>query len=204
MSTTITKASCILAGSVLIAMLGLLLTNELTKDRIHLIEKRTKNASLMEVLPQGIYDSGPLDNAHQIQAGELSPTSPVEVYPIYKNGRPFAAALTLVAHDGYNGSINLLLGLTADGTVIAARVLSHQETPGLGDDIEIKRSNWINAFRGTSLDSHPEPQWTVSKEGGAFDAFTGATITPRAVIKAIHRALVWYEVSAGRVYIHEQ
>ncbi|MFK8078137.1 MAG: electron transport complex subunit RsxG [Granulosicoccus sp.] len=200
MNNLTTKASYVLAGSVLIAMLALLITNALTSKRISQSQQQFKSESLMEVLPVGPFDNNPLEKSHFVEATALSPHSPVEVFPIYKNGLPLAAALTLITPDGYNGSIKILLGVKVDGTIIASRVLHHKETPGLGDDIELRKSSWISSFSGISLARLPDSQWNVKKEGGLFDGFTGATITPRAVVKAIHRALVWYESNSKQVF----
>ncbi len=201
MNNLTAKASYVLAGSVLIAMLALLITNALTSKRISQSQQQFKSQSLMEVLPAGPFDYSPLEKSHFIESKALSPNSPVEVFPVYKNGLPLAAALTLIAPDGYNGSIKILLGVSVDGTIIASRVLDHKETPGLGDDIELRKSTWINSFSSTSLETLPDSQWNIKKEGGQFDGFTGATITPRAVVKAIHRALVWYESNSKQVFI---
>ena len=116
-----------------------------------------------------------------------------EVYRARSEGRPVAAAMKLRANDGYNGRIDLLIGVYANGEVSGVRVLSHRETPGLGDGIDIARSDWILDFNGKSLRS-PEPAgWTVERDGGVFDQFTGATITPRAVVHAVRRALEYFE-----------
>ena len=203
MSNVIARASYVLAGSVLIAMLALLVTNALTSERISYTQQQFKNNSLMAVLPAGPFDRSPSEQSHFIETSALSPNSPVEVFPVYKDGLPFAAALTLIAPDGYNGSIKLLLGVRLDGSIIASRVLDHKETPGLGDDIELRKSNWIKSFSDLSLETLPESQWNIKKEGGQFDGFTGATITPRAVVHAIHRALVWYKTNSKQVFIHE-
>lgn len=203
MNNVTARASYVLAGSVLVAMLALLLTNALTSERISYSQLEFKSKSLIAVLPTGPFDENPLERSHFIQATALSPTSTVEVFPVYKNGLPFAAVLTLVTTDGYNGSIKLLLGVRANGSIVATRVLEHRETPGLGDDIEIRKSDWINSFSNLSLETLPDSQWKLKKEGGQFDGFTGATITPRAVVKAIHRALVWFESNSMQVFIHE-
>ena len=94
----------------------------------------------------------------------------------------------------------MLLGIDLDGTVTGARVVQHRETPGLGDPIEARRSDWIEGFDGRSLGDPPAPEWTVRKDGGAFDQFTGATITPRAVVSAVRRALVFHERQRDTLY----
>jgi len=109
------------------------------------------------------------------------------------NGKPVAVLATPVAPDGYSGSIKLLVGVYADGTLAGVRVLAHKETPGLGDAIEATRSDWILTFEGKSLNNPPPKAWAVKKDGGAFDQFTGATITPRAVVKAARQFLIYFQ-----------
>ncbi len=103
------------------------------------------------------------------------------------------SGIPVVAPDGYSGDIRLLVGILANGELAGVRVLNHRETPGLGDAIETRRSDWIRQFAGLSLDAPPANAWTVRKDGGEFDQFAGATITPRAVIKAVRQALVFFE-----------
>ncbi|MFO8004880.1 electron transport complex subunit RsxG [Thioalkalivibrio sp.] len=105
-------------------------------------------------------------------------------------------ALSTIAPNGYNGSIHLLIGIDAEGNVLGVRVTQHRETPGLGDDIEADRSDWIHGFRNRSLGDPPLEQWRVRKDGGVFDQFTGATITPRAVVQAIRNALLYFQENA--------
>jgi Na+-translocating ferredoxin:NAD+ oxidoreductase subunit G len=105
-------------------------------------------------------------------------------------------ALSAIAPDGYNGNIHLLIGIDADGNVLGVRVTQHRETPGLGDDIEADRSDWIHAFRSRSLGNPPLEKWRVRKDGGVFDQFTGATVTPRAVVQATRNALVYFQENA--------
>jgi len=117
-----------------------------------------------------------------------------------RSGVPVAVILRFAAVDGYNGHIGLLVGIEADGRVAGVRVTSHRETPGLGDAIEIEKSDWVRGFEGRSLDAPAEAEWTVRRDGGAFDQFTGATITPRAVIKAVRLALAYHESHREQLY----
>lgn len=200
---SIQRASLVLASGVLIAVVSLMVVSQLTQSRIADNVQRINTESLNAILPTGPYDNHPLELAHWVTAAALAPNQAVKIYPIYKNRKPYAAAITVVAPDGYNGAIQLLLGITENGTVSGVRVITHKETPGLGDDIEIKRSTWINDFTSKSLANTQTSLWDVKKEGGSFDAFTGATITPRSVIHAIQRALTWYSQHSDQVFIHE-
>ncbi|WP_160154446.1 electron transport complex subunit RsxG [Microbulbifer sp. ALW1] len=100
-----------------------------------------------------------------------------------------AVIIPAVAPDGYSGPIRILVGVNRDGTVAGVRVTNHAETPGLGDKVEVKKSDWVLSFNGKSLQDPARDQWKVQKDGGAFDQFTGATITPRAVVNQVRKVL---------------
>jgi len=112
----------------------------------------------------------------------------------------YGLMLTTVAPDGYSGRIDIAVALTEKGEILGVNILSHQETPGLGDKIERKKSNWLNQFVGLSLSSVEEKNWRVKKDGGQFDALTGATITPRAVIRAVRKSLLFYQLKASLLF----
>ena len=114
-------------------------------------------------------------------------------YLAKKDGAPIAAAISTVAPDGYNGNIHLLVAINIDGSISGVRTLKHQETPGLGDKIEIRKNSWITSFKGKILQGEEDPLWKVKKDGGVFDQFTGATITPRAVVKAVKNTSIFFE-----------
>jgi electron transport complex protein RnfG len=132
-----------------------------------------------------------LDDRIDVPAGDplLKLPEARAIYLARREGVPTAALIPVVAPDGYSGTIELLVGVERSGRIAGVRVLKHRETPGLGDAIDHRKSDWIEGFRGRSIGDPPLERWTVSKDGGAFDAFTGATITPRAVIRATARAL---------------
>ena len=150
--------------------------------------------SLHEVLDPSLYDNDLLrSQAPVIDPDLLGTTDPVQVFLATRNGEPAAAIFASVAPRGYNGAIDLLIGIDAAGVVRGVRVTDHRETPGLGDQIEISISNWITGFDGTSLAEPPLPQWAVTADGGRFDAFTGATVTPRAVVQAVRDTLIYFD-----------
>jgi Na+-translocating ferredoxin:NAD+ oxidoreductase subunit G len=130
----------------------------------------------------------------------LGTTDPVTVYRARKNGQPVAAVFNSVAPEGYNGNIYLLIGINLDGSLAGVRVTAHQETPALGDRIEAKRSPWILEFAGHSLTNPSEAGWKVKKDGGVFDQFTGATITPRAVVKAVRNTLAFFQQHRDQIF----
>lgn len=110
------------------------------------------------------------------------------MYIARQDDRPVAAILEATAPDGYSGAIQLLVGVDFSGTVLGTRVTEHHETPGLGDKIELRLSDWITHFSGKTIAAGNDAHWAVKKDGGDFDQFTGATITPRAVVNAVKRA----------------
>lgn len=173
--------------------------DSLTADRIAEQEKRVILEQLGQILPQQ-YDNQLLDDRLTFRDEYYFPNGQdVVAYRARYQGSPQAVVLRFDAVDGYNGNIALLAGIRADGTLIGVRVTQHRETPGLGDAIDAEKSDWILNFSGKSL-RKPEPgQWTVKRDGGAFDQFTGATITPRAVVDAVRAALVYFE--ANREYL---
>ncbi|NND92678.1 MAG: electron transport complex subunit RsxG [Granulosicoccus sp.] len=186
--TGLTLGLCLLA-----AIIALTIAQRLARPQIELSRQQWLMQGLSAVLPTGPFDNDPLTSVRLVTAPELGSTDAMPIYTVFRDNRPLAAVLSIVAPDGYNGDIKLLLGVTIDGEIIGTRVTEHRETPGLGDDLEYRRSDWITGFDGQSLASTSAGDWDVRQQGGRFDAFTGATITPRAVIRAIHRALDWYD-----------
>nr|WP_322939152.1 electron transport complex subunit RsxG [Pseudomonas sp. s4] len=164
-----------------------------TAERIAKAEREAQVRALAEILPAGSYDNHLLDNRIELNAAELGHRSPQSAYLALKGGQPSALILPVTAPDGYSGAIHLLVGIFADGRVAGVRVLSHKETPGLGDKIELAKSDWIRGFEGKSLNDPGEERWAVKKDRGDFDQFAGATITPRAVVKAVHGALRYFD-----------
>lgn len=183
------------------------LTQGMTKDRIKEQAARAEARALFEIIPESRHDNDLLKDVVTLPASEHLPVEgPVQAWVAWKDNRPVGMIIPTVAPDGYSGKIRLLVGLDLQGQVLGVRVTSHKETPGLGDRIETRKSDWIYSFEGKSL-GNPEPKaWNVKKNGGVFDQFTGATITPRAVVKAVqktlvyfrqHRKIIWERVNAA-------
>jgi Na+-translocating ferredoxin:NAD+ oxidoreductase subunit G len=169
-------------------------TQDRTAQRIADNEREALLHSLNEVIPKASYDNDIFHDTTEVTAPKLlGVKDAVTVYRARKDGKPVAAALTVVAPDGYNGDIKLLVGIRYDGALSGVRAIAESETPGLGDNIETDRSDWILNFTGKSLSNPDAKGWAVKKDGGTFDQFTGATITPRAVVKAVHRALLYFK-----------
>ena len=164
-----------------------------TRERISANERATLLRKLHQLIPQQQHDNVLLDDTLTIINTPLLGTlEPVTVYRARKAGQPVALVITPVAPDGYSGIIKLLVGINVDGTLNGVRVVAHRETPGLGDAIDEKRSDWIHLFDNRSLQDPPLDRWAVKKDGGDFDQLTGATITPRAVVKAVRQTLLYY------------
>lgn len=164
-----------------------------TATRIAAAEREAQVRVLAEILPAGSYDNHLLDNRIELNAPELGHRSPQSAYLALKGDQPSALILPVTAPDGYSGAIHLLVGIFADGRLAGVRVLGHRETPGLGDKIELAKSDWVRSFEGKSLSNPGEDGWAVKKDRGDFDQFAGATITPRAVVKAVHGALRYFD-----------
>ncbi|TVQ74587.1 MAG: electron transport complex subunit RsxG [Chromatiaceae bacterium] len=195
----------IIISTVLLALFGLVgtalvaLVFEGTRERIDANIEAATLASLNEILPADRYDNAILEDTIKLSDPLLGGDDRL-VYRARREGEPVAAVFTVVARDGYSGNIHILVGVQADGEVAGVRVVSHRETPGLGDDIEAARSDWILDFDGRSLESPPREDWAVKRDGGIFDQFTGATVTPRAVVRAVRNALIYFEDHREQVF----
>lgn len=180
----------VLAGFALLASVLLGVTNCTTQGTIQQRLEEDLQQSLEEVVPASWYDNAmqhdiiTLDSSgYNLGANETT------VYLAKKAGKITAVCFKFTAPDGYSGAINMIMGLDRQGTLLGVRVLSHKETPGLGDKIEVAKSNWILSFVGRSLATMSASQWAVKKDGGDIDQFAGATITPRKAVQAIYRGL---------------
>ncbi|AJQ94070.1 electron transport complex subunit RsxG [Gynuella sunshinyii] len=162
-----------------------------TMEDIRLRMTEDRQALLQQVLPAGVYDNHPDQETFQLTDADYLP-EPVIIYPARQNGHLMAVAFQTAAK-GYSGDIHLMIGVTLSGELLGVRVISHTETPGLGDKIEVAKDDWITRFKGHSLNNTTAQQWQVKKDGGEFDQFTGATITPRAVVKAVYEALLFVQ-----------
>lgn len=173
-----------------------------TRDRIDVAERAMAQRALQEIIPQERHDNDLLLDTVAVPAHYLSTlgvAAGTEVHVARKNGQPVAVIVPSAAPDGYSGAIHLIIGINVDGTLAGVRVVDHKETPGLGDKIELKVSDWILSFDGRSLEN-PGPQgWGVRKEGGDFDQFTGATITPRAIVHQVRRTLQYFAEDRERL-----
>ena len=171
-----------------------------TEAQIEQEVRRAEARQLLEIFPAETHDNDIVDDTFSVAADTplLGIREAREGYRVRRGEDVVGVILPVTARDGYSGDIRALVGIRSDGTVAGVRVVAHRETPGLGDKVDLRKSQWILGFENRSLTDPPPPLWAVKKEGGVFDQFTGATVTPRAVILATRRALE-YAVSNNDV-----
>ena len=187
--TTIILLLFALLGTAMVAY-----TYDQTREQIAANERATLLRKLHLLIAPDRHDNVLLEDTMSVlDETLLGSEKPVMVYRARKDGEPVALVIAAVAPDGYSGSIKLLVGINVDGSLSGVRVVAHRETPGLGDAIDEARSDWIHIFDGKSLHAPELNRWAVKKDGGDFDQLTGATITPRAVVKAVRNALLYYQ-----------
>lgn len=194
----------LLLGTFALATTALLaLTAEFTKDRIATSEREAQQKALFEVVPQTLLDNDLLTETiavpQEAWAG-LGLKSGGDIYVARQANEAIAVIIPAVAPDGYSGDIRMIVGITAEGKITGVRILDHHETPGLGDKIELKKSQWILAFNGKSAQVPALPAWKVKKDGGDFDQFAGATITPRAIVNQVRRVLEFADAHRDELF----
>lgn len=197
MRRTLAKASIHTALNLLFfTVIGtalLALTYNLTHDRIAQSEEYEKLKLIKQIVPTTAYDNDIIKDTAQLAADALlGNDQETVVYRGRLKNQPSIAVLQAIAPDGYSGKINLIIAIRHDGRIGGVRVISHKETPGLGDYIEIAKNSWITVFNDASLEQPKDSGWKVKKDGGQFDFMAGATVTPRAMVKAVHKALQYY------------
>lgn len=195
MRRTIAKASFHTALNLgVFALIGtavLAFTFTQTHDRIEQSIEAEKLKLISQIVPHELFDNDIIKDTVSIAPDPLLNNEDVTtVYRARLGNQPSVVIMEAIAPDGYSGKISLLIAIKAGGELAGVRVVSHKETPGLGDYIEIGRSNWIKGFDGKPLGQ--DADWKVKKDGGQFDYMAGATITPRAVVKATHKALQYF------------
>lgn len=192
----------VLGLSAFVCLALLVLLSRCTAERVQAAETALLQARISALLPAGQYDNDPLLDSLEWPAGKATdtPSGNRTIWLARQQGQPVAAILSATAPLGYNGPITLLVGVDYTGEILGVHVLNHRETPGLGDQIEPGRSDWIHQFDGRSLVSDDTTGWRVKADGGNFDHMTGATITPRAVVAAVHDTLQFYQTYRDRLY----
>ena len=184
------------AGTTLVAV-----TEYGTSEAIAENERRLLLRNLHALLPPERFDNDIANDILELPASPLLGTDEASVaYRARRQGAPVAVIFNSIAPNGYSGRIHLLVGVYVDGSVAGVRVVKHAETPGLGDAIERRKSDWILGFDGKSLANPDRQGWQVKRDGGDFDQLTGATITPRAVVAAVHDSLLYYQQNADMLF----
>ena len=194
--SAIALACFALAGVSLVAF-----TQEQTRARIAANERSQLLRALNQLIAPERYDNALLEDRREVvDAKWFSDEGGITVYRARRDGKPVALLIATEAPDGYSGAIKLLIGINYDGSLSGVRVQAHRETPGLGDAIEVRRSDWILQFTGLSLQNPSLHRWKVKRDGGEFDQFTGATITPRAVVGAVRETLLYYRIHRDELF----
>lgn len=202
------KTAMVMIAFTIAGTLSLAVIHQTTEAPISKAEAAVRMGLFAQILVPELYDNDLLQDEIKLPAGgDLGNRDETSIYRARLKDKPTAVILEATAPDGYSGDIKLLVAIKADGEIAGVRVLTHKETPGIGDYIDISHSEWIKQFDGQSLVKRNDEAWFVKKDGGQFDFTTGATITPRAVVKAVHKVLKFYsknqqaifETAAGQV-----
>ncbi len=172
-----------------------------THDTIIENDRQSLLKTIHAIVPVDQYNNKILTDTLILDSSkQLSNDSGNIIYRARMNGAPVAVVFTAIAPNGYNGKIKILVGVAFDGCLTGVRVIQHKETPGLGDKIDAKKSDWILNFRGLSLSNPNLGKWRVRKDGGEIDQFTGATITPRAVIAVVKKSLLYFDAHRDELF----
>lgn len=199
------KSARVLTLFTVLGTAGVAMTHALTKERVAENDRLMVQQSLDSLVPPSQRDNDIVSDTLLVTDPQmLGSDKPLKVHRARWRGQPVAAVFEVIAPDGYSGSIKLLVAIAEDGVIAGVRVISHRETPGLGDYIEVERSNWILGFDGRSLSNPPLRSWRVKKDGGVFDQVTGATITARAVVKAVNKCLQYFNTHREQVFAAPQ
>jgi Na+-translocating ferredoxin:NAD+ oxidoreductase subunit G len=178
---------------------------QVTKQPIAQSEAKARLALFRQIVPENMHNNDILKDKLTIAPNNLlGNTQPSIANRARVSNVPAAVILEAIAHDGYSGDIKLLIAIKYDGSISGVRVLTHKETPGLGDYIDIAKDDWIKLFDNESLTQTSEQNWNVKKDNGKFDYMAGATITPRAVVKAVHKALQYYEANKDALFAEQE
>ena len=194
--------SIVLALFALVTSLILATTNELTYERIEQSEREAAQRALLEIIPLERHDNDMLMDVQPVPEqywATLGLKKGGNIHIARDQGHPVAAIIPAVTPDGYSGAISMIIGINFNGSIAGVRVVEHRETPGLGDKVDLKKSDWILSFNGKSLVNPQASGWKVKKEGGDYDQFTGATITPRAVVSQVLKTLQYFEDDRERL-----
>ncbi len=190
-NSTIIKSGLLMLIFTLACVFIVSLAEKNTKDRIEINEQQLLIKRLNEIVTE--YDNPILSESFVRNINLHGIEQTVTIFPAKNNNKVFAHLVEHTYPNGYNGNIRLLTGISITGELLGVRVINHKETPGLGDKIETRKSDWIRSFTGLSLNQPEKSKWKVKRDGGFFDQFTGATITPRAIVTAAYQILDYFD-----------
>lgn len=201
-TSTVFKAAATLALVAVIGTSALVGMHAATEDRIIAQQRRAVLASLNQIIPAASYDNDMHEDYIDLEpSGLIHPHQPIRVYRARLDGTDIGLIMQVTAPDGYNGDIKMLVGIDVASRILGVRILEHRETPGLGgDDIEVDNSDWILGFNGKSLGDPVQELWAVKADGGIFDQFTGATITPRAIVDTVRQTLDYFNLNRQSLF----
>ena len=191
MNETLIKNGIMLGAFAIVTTALITFTFQITAERIEYQQKQKLLSVLNDVVPHDLHDNALYADCTSVSNPLLGTEKTHLVYRAKMQGQPTALVLETTAPDGYSGNIELVVGVDTNMKVLGVRAIDHKETPGLGDKIELAVSDWITSFSGKSFSMESLSAWQVKKDGGDFDQFTGATITPRAVVNAVKNALIF-------------
>ncbi|WFE68749.1 electron transport complex subunit RsxG [Thiomicrospira sp. R3] len=197
---TMLRAAGLLSLFVVVSVGLLMAVNVFTKPKIAQAERLALLQTINQVMPAERYNNSLIDDSIEVEAPEFLGANQTRIYRARLDNQPAGLVIETIAPNGYSGNIYLLVGVFADGSVAGVRVLSHRETPGLGDKIELRKDNWILSFNGKNLTPDNASSWAVRRDRGDFDQFTGATITPRAIVAALKNTLEYVNQQGAQLY----
>ncbi|MES2675701.1 MAG: electron transport complex subunit RsxG [Pseudomonadota bacterium] len=203
LSKSISKNSLLLGAFALVTTAVLAFTAEFTKERIAQAERAAQQKALFEIVPRNTHDNDMLVdtiNVPEAAWAGLGLKSGGKIYVARHVDEAIAIIVPAVAPDGYSGDIRMVIGINVDGSIAGVRIIDHHETPGLGDKVDIKKAPWVLAFNGKSSNAPDLSRWKVKKDGGDFDQFAGATITPRAVVNQIRQVLEFVDAHRDELF----
>ncbi|MCG9696579.1 electron transport complex subunit RsxG [Shewanella sp. Isolate11] len=196
MKRSIIKNGSLLALFALCCTALVAVVNHFTAERIKQQQELELMRTLHQIIPDELHDNALIEHCILIHnQAALGIDQPLPAYVATQGQQPVAIAIETVAPNGYNGQIRLIIAIDVQGTVLGVRTLAHNETPGLGDKIDLRKSAWVTGFNQQQIVDNSDSRWAVKKDGGDFDQFTGATITPRAYVGAVKRTLLFFKAN---------